>query len=103
MKSKNEMWVKTFENWKQSGLSRKEFCQKVKIPVSTFDYWRRRVLKESAESKRESKLVKLPVALNQRNQQTFLLEFPSGHKLHIPQDCPGENIHQLLSSIGEIF
>lgn len=103
MKSKTEVWAKTFENWKQSGLTRKAFCQNHEIAVSTFDYWRRRVLCESAESKSEPKLVKLPVALKQRNRQSFVLEFPSGHKLQIPVDCPLENLHQLLSTTQEIL
>ncbi len=32
---------RTIEEFRQSGLTRREFCQRRHIPVSTLDYWRR--------------------------------------------------------------
>lgn len=31
------------EGYAQSGLTRREYCQKHNIPITTLDYWRRRI------------------------------------------------------------
>jgi hypothetical protein len=33
---------RTVEEFQNSGLTRREFCQQHQIPVTTLDYWRRR-------------------------------------------------------------
>jgi hypothetical protein len=45
MKQKKSVseWRKIFEAWKASGQTRSEFCQERSIPVSTFDYWKKRL------------------------------------------------------------
>ena len=36
-------WRKIFEAWMASGQTRSEFCRERSIPVSTFDYWKKRL------------------------------------------------------------
>ena len=36
-------WQKIIKAWRGSGISRAEFCRQHKIPVSTFDYWKRKI------------------------------------------------------------
>jgi hypothetical protein len=38
-----ERWQQHIEGFKSSGLTRKEYCEKNQINVSTFDYWREKL------------------------------------------------------------
>lgn len=31
------------DRWRSSGLGREEFCRRAGVPVSSFDYWRRKI------------------------------------------------------------
>ena len=37
---------RVMEEYERSGLSRQEFCGERRIPLSTFDYWRRELAKK---------------------------------------------------------
>lgn len=52
-------WIRVF---RESGLSRKDWCQQNKIPLSTLSYWIRKSQPEAPEAERTSDLVvaKLP-------------------------------------------
>ena len=43
--TKTELWTKRIQDFHESGLSRKEWCQKHQIPQSTFSYWIRKQTK----------------------------------------------------------
>lgn len=48
-KPENTRWVKLIAEWKESGLSRKRFCEERSISLGAFQYWRRKmVLREKA-------------------------------------------------------
>ena len=47
--TKTELWPKRIQDFHESGLSRKEWCQKHQIPQSTFSYWIRKQTKEQPE------------------------------------------------------
>lgn len=36
---KEAFWKNHFENWKQSGISQKQYCFENNIKLSTFSYW----------------------------------------------------------------
>jgi hypothetical protein len=40
MRSKQEIRG-LLEGYAKSGMTRREYCEKHKVPISTFDYWRR--------------------------------------------------------------
>lgn len=44
--TKTELWTKRIQDFHESGLSRKEWCQEHQIPPSTFGYWIRKQTKE---------------------------------------------------------
>jgi transposase-like protein len=44
MPSKQEI-RRIVEGYAQSGMTRREYCQKHNIPITTLDYWRRRIQK----------------------------------------------------------
>ena len=50
-------WQDMLKVWERSGSSRAEFCREHDVPVSTFDYWRKKQRDNVDESPR---LVKIP-------------------------------------------
>jgi transposase-like protein len=42
-------WQKIFQDYERGGLRRKEFCEAKGVKLSTFDYWRARLRKTTAE------------------------------------------------------
>jgi len=103
MKSKKDKWEKILQDWENSELIRAEYCRRKPIPVSTFDYWRQRIRKDSEDFKPESRLVKIPLAVKHVKRPPIVLEFPSGHKIHIPSDYSFEEITGLLTIFREVF
>jgi transposase-like protein len=47
MPSKQEI-RRIVEGYAPSGMTRREYCQKHNLPISTLDYWRRRIRKSKA-------------------------------------------------------
>lgn len=44
-----QRWTALFAEYEAGGLTRRAFCQARGLKLSTFDYWRRRLRKSSAE------------------------------------------------------
>jgi len=47
--SKEKQWAKRMRAFERSGLSRRAWCAQEKVPLSTLDYWRRRLRLREAE------------------------------------------------------
>ena len=47
--TKKSYWQQQIRNWKTSGLSQKEFCQRQALALSTFSCWKRRIEKSETE------------------------------------------------------
>jgi transposase-like protein len=103
MNTNKEVWIKRFQDWENSGSTRTDYCRKHQIPVSTFDYWRQRIRKESNDKGRDSGLVKLPPLIPQSKPIHFTFEYPSGHKLHVPSDYSPDELKQLVSDLNEVL
>jgi len=56
---KERYWSEHFENWEQSGLSQRAYCQRHRISLATFTVWRRRL----AESARKPCVDIVPIAM----------------------------------------
>ena len=46
--SKEKVWAKRMRAFERSGLSRRSWCAQEKVPLSTLDYWRRRLRQREA-------------------------------------------------------
>ncbi len=46
--SKERVWAKRMRAFERSGLSRRAWCAHEKVPLSTLDYWRRRLRQREA-------------------------------------------------------
>ena len=96
------IWVQRFKEWEESGLKRVEYCRQNNIPVSTFDYWRQRIRKES-EKVNEKSLVKLPAVIKASRTCSLSIEYPSGHKIHIPENYNSETLRRLVADLSGIL
>jgi hypothetical protein len=69
MKSNSEKtnyWRQQIETLKASGLSRRDFCEKNQIKLSTLDYWRQKF--NSPEEKNESNWIPIKIAEDSSQQ-----------------------------------
>ena len=48
--SKEKVWAKRTRAFERSGLSRRVWCAREKVPLSTLDYWRRRLRQRDVAS-----------------------------------------------------
>ena len=99
---RKDIWVQRFKEWESSGLKRAEYCRQNNFPVSTFDYWRHRIRKESEKANGNS-LVKLPVVIQQAQSCSLSIEYPSGHKIHIPGNYNSTMLRRLVTDLNEVF
>ena len=99
---RKDIWVQRFKEWEASGLKRAEYCRQNNFPVSTFDYWRHRIRKESEKTK-ENCLVKLPMVIQQAQPCLLSVEYPSGHKIHIPAKYNSEMLRRLVADLNGVL
>jgi hypothetical protein len=71
MRSKQEIRG-LLEGYAKSGMTRREYCEKHKVPISTFDYWRR-------IQKRKPRLVE--VAIETHPSTGFVLVLANGRRI----------------------
>jgi hypothetical protein len=71
MRSKQEIRG-LIEGYAKSGVTRREYCRKHNLPVSTFDYWRR-------TQKSKPKLVE--VAIETQSSTGFVLVLANGRRI----------------------
>ena len=46
---KQQDWIQRLEQWQQSGLSQKDWCQANQIPVHQFSYWKQKLLNKAVD------------------------------------------------------
>jgi hypothetical protein len=57
-----ERWQQYIEGFKSSGLTRKAYCEKNQINVSTFDYWREKLDPSEKRKHRDAGWIPLRIA-----------------------------------------
>ena len=100
METRKDHWIQIFLDWEKSGLIRAEYCRKNDIAISTFDYWRQRIRKES-EGVEETALVKLPVQFSSA-VSTITIELPSAYKIHLAGNYDSHTLKHLIRDINEV-
>lgn len=114
--TKTELWTKRIQDFYESGLSRKEWCQKHQIPQSTFSYWSGKQTKgqPKPEQSEEPIFAKLPSEQEissdlSANDAPVTLYLPRSIQIEISAGCPiglmASLIHmdKLLPIFGEYF
>ncbi len=57
---KKTYWQEHIKAWKQSGLSQAHFCKVRFLALSTFQYWRKKIIQDSNDSPRFYPLAMMP-------------------------------------------
>ena len=90
----NERWAemqKLVEDYSRSGQTRREFCAKHGIAVTTFDYWRLRLRSQRSGKPR---LVKVEVA--RPETASFTLRLANGRSIESSFACAEEELARLI-------
>jgi len=66
------------EGYAQSGMTRREYCQKHNIPITTLDYWRRRMQKS------KPRLVEIAVEAAQNTPWLSITSRTAGIRVRVP-------------------
>ena len=67
------------EEYKSSGLTRRQFCQKHALALTTFDYWQR-AHRMKAEKERPPRLMKVKLAADEPAGQ-FIVSLANGRRI----------------------
>ena len=68
------------EEYAASGLGRREFCEQRRIPLTTFDYWRREHAVKARKRAKRPRLVRVKVAARESAGQ-FILSLVNGRRI----------------------
>jgi hypothetical protein len=68
------------EEYAASGLGRREFCEQRRIPLTTFDYWRREHSGKRGKQEKRPRLVRVEVAASESAGQ-FMLSLANGRRI----------------------
>jgi hypothetical protein len=74
-------WEELIEKFERSGLSRQRFCMEGSIPVSSFDYWRRKLRRERSPA--ASSFIELPKVSSLGSDWDVELELGGGVVLRL--------------------
>jgi hypothetical protein len=77
---RSQQMRRMLEEYKASGLSRREFCQQRSIALTTFDYWQREHAGKPRRQARRPRLVKVEVAPSETAGQ-FRLSLANGRRI----------------------
>jgi hypothetical protein len=98
---KKVYWQQQIRNWKSSGLSQKQFCQRNSLALSTFTYWKRRIERPEAE-----KIKFYPLSISPRvtppTDSGLLLRI--GHKfaIELKEEFSPTTLKKLISALEQL-
>ena len=94
-KSKEEMYS-IVESWKESGLSKKQFCNREGIATGTFYYWLDQYLGKGLGKQQELRNFQevLPVI-----EQQLDICYPNGVMIKVPKDSSLSVLQQLIGLV----
>lgn len=105
--TKTELWTKRIQDFHESGLSRKEWCQKHQIPQSTFSYWIRKQTKgqPKPEQPEEPVFARLPFEQEissdlSANDVPVTIYLPGSIRIEISAGCPVRLMSSLIHTLN---
>ncbi|MBI5752385.1 MAG: hypothetical protein HZA59_09615 [Hydrogenophilales bacterium] len=90
-------WQQHFTRWESSGLSRRAYCAREGLALSTFDYWRRQT-RANADQPSNAALTLVPVQVERRPDHTTLRS-PAGWELTLPVSVELADLAGLLKQL----
>ncbi len=102
---KQEYWSRQFERWQESGLTRRAYCAREGLALSTFDHWRRQARKPLRDEAVQvpvvvpvDPLTLVPVQLDADGGDPHLRS-PAGWQVTLPAALGREMLAHLLSQL----
>ena len=104
--TKTELWTKSIQDFRNSCLSRKEWCLEHQIALSTLSYW----IRKQAKSVIEPEQIIDPVFVRLPSEQEISSDLLSEHapvtiylpgnvRIEIGTECPHERMTSLLHTL----
>ena len=104
--SKADLWADRIHTFRESGLSRKDWCQKNGIPQSTLSYWIRKIQSKVPETE----CIAAPVFAKLPTEQELPFNSPAGSspitillpeniRIEVGADCPSGLMAALLQAL----
>ena len=85
--------------FEQSGMTRQRYCDLRGIPVSTFDYYRRRRHEQQSKSTGQQQLVRVEVSSpmpQERQAEGFALTLSKGRRIEARWNCGEQELLRLI-------
>ena len=87
--------------YERSGLSRRSFCERAGVAVSTLDYWRRQVREGSRARIVPVKIEAAEAAMGAGRCAGFRLSLPNGVRIEGGWEFPEQGMERLLRVAAE--
>ena len=104
--TKTELWTIRIQDFHNSGLSRKEWCQKHQVALSTLSYWIRKQAKGLTEPEQVIDPVFARLPSEQELSSNLLSEhapvtiyLPGSVRIEIGMECPCELMTSLIHTL----
>lgn len=101
----HQFWQDTIKNWRDSGLSVRQFCKDRDLPNSSFYYWRKKLTKTKASETGRQKAKKastfIEVSIQDGGSSTLELVLTSGNTLKISPSIDNRALSNVLSVLRE--
>lgn len=98
---KTEVWKQRIEEWTVSGITQSAFCTQNNIPLSNFNYWKKKI-HTPTKNLPEKGLVKIPITLQSFEQRFFTIEFSLGYIIKVPEYYNSSALKRLVLDLKEI-
>ena len=104
--TRTELWTQRIKDFYTSGLSRKEWCQKHQLSLSTFSYWIRKQTKKSVlpEQTADPIFARLPSAQEISSDllpghSPVMIYLSDSVRIKVSRDCPCELLASLIHTL----
>jgi len=99
--SRREVIAGVVAEYERSGLSRRSFCERTGVAVSTLDYWRRQVREGNRARIVPVKIEAAEPARREGRWAGFQLSLPNGVRIESGWDFPEQALARLLQVAAE--
>jgi hypothetical protein len=101
---KRRVWTRHIRSWRASGLTRRAYCAREGVALSTFDYWRRRIpdvkIGQTQEGPDQT-LTLVPICVEPTTRDGALeLHSPTGWRLTLPASVGSGFVGNLLKRLS---
>jgi hypothetical protein len=96
MNKKIDEWRGIIVDCKKSGLPQREYCRTKNLSYPTFSYWRTKINKLDSQANTDVSAPFVRRSLPLMNNTAFVLEWPDGMRLKMPNHLSREDVTDLV-------